>query len=85
MNGPLQSHGERLLMSDESPFGEATATDDSSSASQLQIQALTAVAQISMSIAVSASGAVWLKEFLANPARSSCRASDHPREPRPLR
>jgi hypothetical protein len=29
MNGPSQSHGERLLMSDESPFGEATATDDS--------------------------------------------------------
>jgi hypothetical protein len=34
-------------MSDESPFGDATATDDSSDASQLQFQALTAAAQIS--------------------------------------
>jgi hypothetical protein len=33
MNGPSQSVGEHLLMSDESPFGEATATDDSSDAS----------------------------------------------------
>jgi hypothetical protein len=34
-------------MSDESPFGDATATDDSSDASQLQFQTLTAAAQIS--------------------------------------
>jgi hypothetical protein len=37
-------------MSDESPFGDATATDDSSDASQLQFQALTAATQISMAI-----------------------------------
>jgi hypothetical protein len=30
MSGPSQSVGERLLMIDESPYGEATATDDTS-------------------------------------------------------
>jgi hypothetical protein len=38
MNDPSQSHGERLLMSDELPFGEAMAIDNSSDASRLQFQ-----------------------------------------------
>ncbi|MEA3130405.1 MAG: hypothetical protein QOF46_2200 [Paraburkholderia sp.] len=50
MNDPSQSHGECLLMSDESAFGEAMAIDNSSDASRLQFQALTAVAQISIAI-----------------------------------
>jgi hypothetical protein len=47
-NGPSPSVGERLLMSDESPFDEATATDDSSD-EPAPFQALCA-AQISMAI-----------------------------------
>jgi hypothetical protein len=61
-------------MSDESPFDEATATDDSSDASQLQFQALTAVAQISMAI-LADDTCRWNKPSLETSASATARST----------